>query len=174
MQTIYQKALKLIKNLALILSVSCLFLWSVSAQSAYQMMAPNKKLISLRLATSRADHTKGLSGIRASDFSIEEGMLFINDEMDKRQFWMPDTYFNLDIIYLDPQLKIVAIEKNAPAHPGTKEPPVIYRAKSYRAQYILETKASAPFSKDLKIGEQLKWMGSSSLSEITLKTRQQR
>ena len=174
MHTIYQKGLKLIKNFALILSMSLVFLWSVSAQSAYEMMAPNKKTISLRLAISRADHAKGLSGIKASDFSIDEGMLFINDEMDKRQFWMPDTYFNLDIIYLDPKLKVVAIEKNAPAHPGMKEPPVIYRAKSYQAQYILETKANSPFSKDLKIGDSLKWMGSTYLSEITLKTRQQR
>lgn len=138
------------------------------------MMAPNKKIISLRLAISKEDHARGLSGIKASDFSIDEGMLFINDEMDKRQFWMPDTYFNLDIIYLDPKLKIVAIEKNAPAHPGKAEPPAIYRAKSYRAQYILETKASSPFSKDLKIGENLKWMSSTTLSEITLRTRQQR
>src|SRR5690606_33607871 len=122
-----------------------------------------KEIISLRLAIFQEDHAKGMSGIKATDFPIHGGMVFINDEMDKRQFWMPDTYFNLDIIYLDPKLKIVAIEKNAPAHPGKAEPPAIYRAKSYRAQYILETKASSPFSKDLKIGENLKWMGSTTL-----------
>ena len=65
MHTIYQKALKLIKNIALITSLSCLLLWSVSAQSAYEMMEPNKKIISLRLAITRDDHAKGLSGIKA-------------------------------------------------------------------------------------------------------------
>lgn len=174
MPTIYQKALNLIKNITLIASVSLILPMSAYAKSKYQMMNSTNKIIDLRLAITREEHAQGLSGIKSSKFPESEGMLFVNEDVDQRQFWMPDTYFNLDIIYMDAKLKIVAIEKNAPSHPGMTEPPVIYRAKSYPAQFILETKAMSPFSKELKAGDQLKWVSSTALSEIVLKTRQKR
>lgn len=173
MITIYQKASKLIKNIVLIASVTFIFPMNTWANPVYKLSNPTSQKVTLRLAITRDEHTKGLSGLKPSEFANDTGMLFINPEMGKRQFWMPDTYFNLDIIYLDTNLKIVGIEKNAPAHPGLSEPPEIYRAKIYEAQFILETKANVAFSKKLKVGDKLKWIGPISLSEIILKTRQQ-
>ncbi|MBY0416264.1 MAG: DUF192 domain-containing protein [Bdellovibrionales bacterium] len=178
MITIYQKPLNLIKNLALIMSVMMVFSLEAASKKempkvSYQLSSPKSEKVNLRLAITRQEHAQGLSGIKPGDFPNDAGMLFVNDEMGIRQFWMPDTYFNLDMIFLDQDLKIVFIEKNAPAHPGTIEPPVIFRGKPQRAQFILETKANSKFSKDLKIGDQLKWIGPISLSEIALKTRQQ-
>ena len=172
MITIYQKTSKLIKNIVLITALHLLPLAFAIADETYEMSNPANQKISLRLALTTHEHSRGLSGVKASDFPADKGMLFVNDAMGTRRFWMPDTYFNLDIIFLDSDLKIVGIEKNVSAHPGMSEPPVIYRTKAYKAQYVLETKASAPFSKKLKIGDQLKWMSPSSLSEIALKTRQ--
>jgi len=99
-------------------------------------------------------------------------MIFVYPQDGKRRFWMPDTYFNLAIIFLDQDLKIVGLEKNVPAHPGMQEPPMIKKTETYQAQYILETKASSKFSLKLKVGDQLKFIGSTSLSEIVLKIRQ--
>ena len=129
--------------------------------------------VTLRLAISRQEQTQGLSGLKSSEFKSKEGMLFINIEESPRTFWMIDTYFNLDITFLDQNLKIVGIEKDVPAHPGPKEPPAIFRTKTYQAQYVLETKAHSSFSKKLKIGDQLQYMGVPNLSEIVLKIRQQ-
>ena len=128
--------------------------------------------VQLRLAISKSDQTKGLSGLKPTDFKNNEGMLFINGEESPRTFWMIDTYFNLDIIFLDKNLKIIEIEKNVPAHTGTNEPPQIYRTHTYVAQFVLETKASAPFSKHLKKNDQLQFEGKPILSEIILKIRQ--
>lgn len=149
---------KLIKNSALILCLQ-LSLVSVSLGKTVQsvMENPSKQKISLRLSRTKEEHTKGLSGMRADQFKTSEGMLFINDSSAPRTFWMPDTYFNLDIIFLDSKMTIVGIEKNVPAHPGDKEPPAIYRTKTYDAQYVLETKTGSPFSKKLKVGDRLKW-----------------
>jgi len=108
-------------------------------------------------------------GLRTSEFSDNEGMLFVYNEVAPRQFWMPNTYFNLDIIFLGSSLQVIGIEKNVPAHPGMVEPPAIYRTGTYQAQYILETKAGSPFSSALKVGEKLKWINS--LSETKSKTR---
>lgn len=171
MITIYQKSSKLIKNLLLI---AVLIPTLALGKAPYEIQNPKGETITLRLATTRKQHAKGLSGVKQKNFSNAEGMLFVNEAMGTRRFWMPDTYFNLDIIFLDQNLAVVGLEMNAPFHPGTIEPPVIFRTKSFQAQFVLETKAGAPFSKNLKTGDILKWTGSSSLSEIVLKIRQQR
>lgn len=88
--------------------------------------------MNVRLAITRLEHSKGLSGIKPSDFSVNDSMLFVNDRMGERRFWMPDTYFNLDIIFLDSDLKIVGIEKNVPMHPGMGEPPPFFERKFIR------------------------------------------
>ncbi len=151
---------KLIKNSALFFTLCIsLGLSSYSSESPQEMFNQEKQKISLRLSISPEQHTKGLSGLKAGSMKADEGMLFINKSMAPRKFWMPDTYFNLDIIFLDSQLKIVGIERNVPAHPGFTEPPVIYRTETYNAQYILETKAGIAFTKKLKLGDQLKWNG---------------
>lgn len=168
MITIYQNPLKLIKNLVLITALLPLI---ALANADYKMENPAKSAVNLRLALTKHEHSKGLSGIKPSDFPNDSGMLFVNDSMGTRRFWMPDTYFNLDIIFLDSDLKIVGIERNVPFHPGYTEPPVIYRTKSYQAQFVLETKGNSPFSSKLKVGDQLKWKSATSLSEIVLKTR---
>ncbi len=168
MITIYQNAPKLIKNLLLI----AVLLPAISfAKSAFEIQNPKGETVTLRLATTRQEHSKGLSGIKPKDFSNKEGMLFVNETMGTRRFWMPDTYFNLDIIFLDSDLKVVGTEMNAPMHPGTFEPPVIYRTKTYQAQFVLETNAGAPFSKDLKTGDKLKWVGTTPISDVVKKVR---
>ena len=130
------------------------------------------KTVQLRLAISKEEQTHGLSGIKPKNFKINEAMIFINPSESPRTFWMNDTYFNLDIIFLDKDLRIVGIEKNVPFHPGSSEPPLIYRTGTYQAQFVVETKGNAPFSKQLKIKDQLQFEGKPTLSEIVLKIRQ--
>ena len=167
--TISQKLIKLIKNVAMALCF-LLSLQSISyaknENSVYKIQNSYGKSVVLRLAITRAEHQKGLSGLTPKEFGLHEGMLFINPQMGIRQFWMPDTYFNLSIIFLDSNLKIVGIEPNVPHHPGFQEPPLIYRTKEYYAQYVLETKSESLFNKKLKAGDQLTWVGKISLSEI--------
>lgn len=169
MITISQNSLKLIKNFVLIGIILPTFSF---AAITYQIQNKKNQKISLRLALTLNEHSRGLSGLRENEFSNKEGMLFINNKMDNRKFWMPNTYFNLDIIFLDKDLIIVGIEKNAPMHPGMTEPPLIYRTKSYYAQFVLETKTNIAFSKNLAVGDKLKWISPISLSEIILKIHQ--
>ena len=168
MTTISQKALKLIKNLVLVSAILIPFAWG-NVHST--MKNPDGNTVELKLELTRAQHTQGLSGLKTNEFKDSEGMLFVNPEEGPRRFWMPDTYFNLDIIFLDHNLKVVGIEKNVPAHPSKTEPPEIYKTNTYQAQFVLETKAGAKFGMKLKTGDQLKFTGSPSLSEIALRTR---
>ena len=171
MLIISQRPSNLIKNV--VFSLGLLFSLTTFSEAKVEqnktlMTNPLGKSINLRLSVTKEEHTKGLSGLKPTEFSDKEGMLFINENVAPRQFWMPDTYFNLDIIFLGPSLEVIGIEKNVPAHPGMKEPPAIYRTGIYQAQYILETKAGSSFSNALKVGEKLKWINSP--SEIKSKT----
>jgi uncharacterized membrane protein (UPF0127 family) len=158
---------KLIKIFTILIALFTLS--TLAVEQKYQIENLNHQKITLRMAITRDEHTKGLSGLRPSDFKNTEGMLFINAEESERKFWMPDTYFNLDIIFLNKNLDIIAIEKNVSMHPGTKEPPSIYRTGNYFAQYILEVKANSLFSKDLKAKDHLIFYGPTSLQEIVSK-----
>jgi hypothetical protein len=163
MPTITYKTLKLIKNLVFWLAI----LGSTAhGKELYRMKNHNGDTVTLDLALTQSQHAQGLSGLTSKQFSNSRGMLFVNSGMGPRKFWMPNTFFNLDIIFLDSSLKIVGIEKNVPAHPGSIEPPVIYKTNTYMAHYVLETKASSSFGKKLKIADQLKFIGTTSLSEI--------
>jgi uncharacterized membrane protein (UPF0127 family) len=171
MNNITKNPLKLIKNLFALLLVLTSFHVSASPKYKGEMLNQKQNRITLRFALSKEEHTKGLSGLKTNQFNFKEGMLFVNSEESQRIFWMPDTYFNLDIMFLDTNLKVVGIEKNVMAHPGMIEPPIIQKTNAYIAKYILETKSGSAFSKDIKQGDQLKFKGSTSLEEIVLNTR---
>ncbi len=162
MNNITKITLKLIKIVIIFATVSEAF----ALEFKGKMQNKNGLTIDVALATTREEQTKGLSGIKSKNFKVNQGMVFVNREMAPRKFWMPDTYFNLDIIFLDSNLKIVGIDRNALSHPGMQEPPEIYRTGIYNAQFVLETKANSTFSKNLIIGDELKYLGKPSLSEI--------
>jgi len=101
----------------------------------------NQKSFELLKAIEPPDQSRGLSGKKNHEFSFSQAMVFINQQQSPKTFWMPNTYFNLDILFLDRNLKLVGSALNAPFHPGYQEPPSIFRTQTYEAQYILEVKA---------------------------------
>lgn len=138
------------------------------------LLTPKGVKIKLRLAVEETEQRQGLSGLSPVQFSKDEGMLFVYHQMAPRRFWMPDTYFDLDIIFLSPDLTILHIEKNVPHHPGRQEPPPIPITATYIASHILEIRSDSPLALEMKIGEKLIWQGSRPLLEIKPKIHQQK
>ena len=68
--------------------------------------------------------------------SMDESMsmLFFMGNMEMRSFWMKNTYVSLDIIFIDDQMRIVSIQKNAEPL-NTRSLP-----STGPAQYVLEVK----------------------------------
>ncbi len=128
---------------------------SVSFLFAQEFITPYKDRIKLRLAITPTEQQKGLSGLKNHEFQDNEGMLFIYKNEGQRRFWMPDTYFNLDIYFLDKNFKIKFVEKNVPHHPGFSQTPPIYVTQSYLAWHVLELKSSSSISKKLKVSDVL-------------------
>ena len=129
------------------------------------LLTPAGEPIETRMVFRDAEQVQGLSGVKPQDFGENEGMLFWYTEEGMRYFWMPDTYFDLDLFYLDKDLKITDIIRKLPHYVGRHNENLIPRAREVWSRHVLEMKASSPIGATLKVGDQLKWKGAMSLSE---------
>lgn len=128
-----------------------------------ELITPNGAPIQTRVALTWKDQQQGLSGVQPEDFSDEQGVMFFNLEDDERNFWMPDTYFDLDLFYLDQTLKIIDIVRKLPHYRGRANEDLIPRARSVWSRHVLEMKSGSKTATSLKIGDQLKWKSPVSL-----------
>ncbi len=154
-----------------------LSLWACQSESRnplkkIELKTPSGTLIPTRLVYTPADMEKGLSGTKPDEFAENEGMLFFYLSEDEKHFWMPDTYFDLDLIYLDKELRITEIIRKVPHYVGRLNPDAIPRVRGVYARHVLEMKATSPVSNGLKVGDKLDWVSGISLSETESKIRQ--
>lgn len=137
-----------------------------------ELVSPENQVIRSSIAYTPAAQTQGLQNVRPSEFSDDEGKLFFYLSENTRSFWMPNTYFNLDIFYLDENLKIIDVVWNLPHYTGNTNSE-IPRAPAIRSRHVLEMKAGSALSSKLKIGDSLQWKSPLSLEQTEIKIRQQ-
>ena len=77
----------------------------------------NPQELSLELADNEQKRSYGL--MNRKDMKPNSGMLFIWKDRQIRNFWMKNTYFNLDLFFLNNQGEIIEIYKNAKAFDET-------------------------------------------------------
>jgi hypothetical protein len=98
------------------------------------------------LATTPQAQAQGLSGRK--NLASDAGMLFIFPTPDKYYFWMKDMNFSIDMIWLNENLQVIYIEKNAdPAsYPDTFGP-------NQNSKYVLEVSSGFSDKNNLKVGD---------------------
>lgn len=79
------------------------------------------------------------------------GMLFIFESARPRAFYMKNTDFGLDIIFLDAEQKVINIHKNAVAGDQTSLP------SNAPAQYVLEVNAGLSEQWNLETGDSMEF-----------------
>ncbi|GAB4009908.1 MAG: hypothetical protein Fur0010_01430 [Bdellovibrio sp.] len=139
-----------------------------------KLMLSNGVMFSVTMAITPEEQQQGLSGLRNEQFPDEEGMFFYYESMSPKRFWMPDTYFNLDIFFINDKMQVIAVERNVPAHPGRDMNPPIAQTQTYYAKHVLELKASSKIGKLISVGDQLSWENPSIPSQIESKIRQKK
>jgi uncharacterized membrane protein (UPF0127 family) len=80
-----------------------------------------------------------------------QAMLFIFNDEVRRSFYMKNTEFALDIIYLNAEKEIVSIQKNAQPYDETSLP------SEAPAMYALEVNAGLSDSWGLEVGDKLEF-----------------
>ena len=82
---------------------------------------------------------------------LNQAMLFVFEEEQNRSFYMKNTEFPLDIIYLNSKNEVVSIQKNAQPFDETSLPsagPVLY---------VLEVNANLTDQWGLEVGDKMEW-----------------
>ena len=100
------------------------------------------KILEVQIAETPAQHTRGLSW--SEKLPYDEGMLFVFDGSGTHSMWMIGMLFNLDIIWLDENYNVVAIEKNVPSCVNSPIEVVACRENGVsgdNAKYVLEVTA---------------------------------
>jgi len=74
---------------------------------------------------------------------LDEGMLLVFDDANKRSIWMLNMQFPLDVIWIDNNNKVVFIEKNVPPCKTALETVTCpsYKGGNKDAKYVLEVTA---------------------------------
>ena len=75
--------------------------------------------------------------------TLDEGMLLVFDDANKRSIWMLNMQFPLDVIWIDDNSKVVFIEKNVPPCKTALETVTCpsYKGGNKDAKYVLEVTA---------------------------------
>lgn len=160
---IQQSFLKLISFLILI---SCSDSDVFESYKKSQILTKSGKKLEVILAINDVEQEKGLSNIRPNQLNDNQVMLFTAKSTKLRQFWMPETFFNLDIVFLTSDLYIIDIDRNVQKHPTRYPRDKVPLSKSVFCTHVLEIKSTSPLAKEIKVGEFLKWNGPKSLSQI--------
>lgn len=172
---IQYNAFKLIKNLVSLLCLT--FILSCTDNSRFKdyekgiIELPSGEKLTTYLALNTEEQTKGLSGIKNDEFAEDEAMLFFNLEDSMKHFWMPETYFDLDIIFLNKDLYVLDIDRNVKHFEKSGPDELIPRARPVFARHVLEVRADSKFAKKIHQGMMLKWLSEPSLLQIESKIR---
>jgi uncharacterized membrane protein (UPF0127 family) len=151
-----------------------IFLLSCTHTDPYKVtefVTPDNQEIKTRLALTLDEQIQGLSGIKDNEFDNDEGMLFYYLVDQEHAFWMPDTYFDLDIIYLDQHFKILDIVRKVPHYIGRQNPERIPRVRAVYSRHVLELKSSSEIAQKLKVGDLLRWNSPVTPQQIESKIR---
>ncbi|MCO4754012.1 MAG: DUF192 domain-containing protein [Bacteriovoracaceae bacterium] len=166
---ITQDGPKLIKNLGIILILLMVCACNDDARSRLESLGrgkiqlPSGKSLKVFIAKSPLEQAKGLSKVPAKLFKDDESMLFPGDEYKPRQFWMPETLFNLDIIFLTKDFYVLDIHRNLPSFPKREPRNLVPKSKTVHSWHVLEIKSSSRLANEIQPGMSLKWIGSSDL-----------
>lgn len=157
---------RLIQVLLLFLSIFIAACQSNTTPPQCQFETIRGEKVVLRLALTAEDQTVGLSGTKSQDFTVTEGMLFRGEKDQLKSFWMPDTYFNQHIFFLDQNFKILDIARNVQHYIGRENEYDIPRVKPVYARHVLEMRADSKIADGIQVGEQLKWICPLPLEQI--------
>lgn len=137
-----------------------------------ELVTPTGEIITTSLAYTPKAQADGLQNVQPDEFGEQNGKLFFYLKESARTFWMPNTYFDLDIIYMDKDLKITDIVRDLEHYTGNVNSE-IPRAPTITSRHVLEMKSTSEIADRLKVGDQLQWESPMTLQQTESKIRQQ-
>ncbi len=117
-----------------------------------RLLLPGGAVVTAELALTPEQHARGLMGRK--ELPAGRGMLFVFDGPGTRHFWMKNTLIDLDMVFLDGDLKVLRVFHRVPrSSPETPEAEVA--RVSGRASLVLELPAGYARAHGLRPGVRL-------------------
>lgn len=110
----------------------------------------------VEVASTPAQTERGLGG-RAS-LPPDRGMFFVFDQAEVREFWMKDCLIDIDIAFIDSNMKVVKTY-TMPAQKGAREYELTLYNSILPAQYALEVAGGVLAKSDVKEGDKVQVTG---------------
>ena len=105
------------------------------------------KINQLMLGIADSEEKRSFGLMHRKKISPNSGMIFLWKDSKIRSFWMKNTYFNLDLFFLNSEGIIVEIYKNAKALDET------YISSKNKVKYVIELKSG---EHDFNVGDRFK------------------
>lgn len=140
------------------LALACLCLAAAALRvppgaSSAEIALPDGFRVSAELALTPEAQRKGL--MFREELAAGRGMLFVFGELAPRSFWMKNTWLDLDMVFLDGNLKVLKVFHRVPrSRPGQPEAEVARAAAP--AALVLELAAGAARAHKVRPGARLK------------------
>lgn len=115
-----------------------------------EVIFPDGTRVSVEIAATDAQRQRGL--MFRKSLAPNEGMIFIFDDVGFYPFWMKNTLIPLDMIWLDPDGRVVSIAASVP--PCKADPCPTY-APSADALYVVEVVSGFTKAHGVKVGDRL-------------------
>ena len=115
-------------------------------QKVYCAIKINKKYSKLFLEVADTFEKRQYGLMNREYIKPNSGMLFIWKDLEKRTFWMKNTYFDLDLFFLGKEGQVLEIYRNAKAFNENQI------SSKEKAMFVLELNAG---KHQIKIGDQL-------------------
>lgn len=118
------------------------------------VMLPDGSTVHVELATTEAEQAYGLMG--RTSLPEGRGMLFVNDDMRPRGFWMYHCKIGLDIVWMDAQHRIAEMSPDTPPCRGKSSTCPSYGGKE-PSQFVLELPVGTIRKHHLEVGQQVEF-----------------
>lgn len=140
-----------LRNAAFFVALSMGVASTGCATKSDQWVELNGTRYQVEVADSEAERAQGL--MFRDEMAEDRGMFFVHPANEMQAYWMKNTKIPLDILYFDPQLKLVSQSRyTPPCSAGDSCPPY---PSSGPAQYVLELNAGQAEKLGLKEGDTL-------------------
>ena len=147
MQKANDEKIALVRKIAVIIAIVVLIILSLALPRT-DTLSVNNQQYTLQIAQTIAEQNKGL-GDRPS-LGKYDGMLFVFSTPNIECFWMKDTEFPLDMIWLSTNKTVEYIQANVQpgSYPETYCPTVF-------AKYVIELNAGTAKKAHINVGQRL-------------------
>lgn len=141
-----------IRALAMAAACSILGLSACVARASGPYVELDGHRFQIEIAADEASRERGL--MFRENLLSDHGMLFVFDDAQPRMFWMKNTHIPLDILYFDPNYKLLSVQHRVPPCLGSGNNCPAYPSEG-AAQYVLELNAGVADKLGVKPGDVL-------------------